>query len=113
MNRETIKLTTPAGKALEIIPYLTARERNELRNTYLSEMTTEIDPKNPEQSKISGIKGTAFEKREHELIRIGVKSFDGNSENILDLLLDSRPEEYDFVIEQLDKALSGGLTQPK
>jgi hypothetical protein len=113
MTREPLKLTTPSGKELQIIPYLTARERNELRNTYLAEMTTEIDPANPNQSKITGLKGTTYEKREHTLIRIGVTSYAGNMENILDRLLDEKPEEYDFVIEELDKALTGGLTQPK
>lgn len=113
MERETIKLTTPGGKPFEIIPYLTARERNELRNTYLSELSAEIDTQNPEASKISKLKGTVYEKQEQALIRIGVKSFDGNSENILERLLDERPEEYDFVVHELDKALSGGLTRPK
>ena len=113
MNREPIKLTTPEGKELQIIPYLTARERNELRNTYLSEMTTEIDPANPSQGKITGIKGTVYEKEHHVLIKIGVISYAGSSENILDRLLDEKPEEYDFVIDRLDKDLAGGLTKPK
>ena len=113
MNRESLKLTTPQNKELQIIPYLTARERNELRNTYLAEMTTEIDPANPSQSKVTGLKGTAYEKREHTLIRIGVINYAGSTENILDRLLDEKPEEYDFAIEQLDKALTGGLTKPK
>jgi len=113
MTRETIKLITPSGKALEIIPYLTARERNELRNTYLSEMTAEIDPQNLKESKVSGIRGSVYEKQEHTLIKLGVVSYDGKTENILDRLLDERPEEYDFVVKELDKALTGGLTQPK
>lgn len=113
MNRELIILTTPLGKELKIIPYLTARERNELRNTYLAEMTTEIDPQNPSQSKITGLKGTTYEKREHTLIRIGVASYDGKAENTLDRLLDEKPEEYDFAISELDKALTGDLTKPK
>src|ERR1043166_934156 len=98
MTRESIKLTTPSGKALEIIPYLTARERNELRNTYLSELSAEIDPENPKQSKVSSIKGIVYEKQEHALIKLGVVSYDGKTENILDRLLDERPEEYDFVV---------------
>lgn len=113
MTREPITLTTPKGTKLELIPYLTARERNELRNSYLAEMTTEIDPANPNQTKITGLKGTTYEKREHTLIRIGVLKYDGSSENILDRLLDDRPEEYDFVVTELDRALTGGLTQPK
>ena len=113
MTREPIKLTTPSGKALEIIPYLTARERNILRNTYLEEMVTEVDPVNPNQSKITGVKGTTYEKREHTLIKLGVISYDGNKDTILDRLLDERPEEYDFAVAELDKATSGGLTQPK
>ena len=113
MERETIKLTTPAGKQFEIIPYLTARERNELRNTYLSELSAEINTQNPEASKVSSINGTVYEKQEQALIKLGVISFDGSPDNILDRLLDQRPEEYDFVVSELDKALTGGLTRPK
>lgn len=113
MNRETIKLTTPKGKPFEIIPYLTAKERNELRNVYLSEMTAEIDTKNPEESKVNTINGTVYAKQEYKLVQLGVMSFDDSSENVLDRLLEESPEEYDFVIRELDKTLTGGLIQPK
>lgn len=110
MDRETIKIKTPLNKEVEIKTYLTAKERNELRNVYLNNMKINTEGGVPT---IQEIPGSIVEEAEKKLIELAVVSFDGSSDNILGRLLDSLPEEYDFVVNECNKIEKGNFLKAK
>lgn len=112
-NRETRNVKTPGGgKELVLKTYLTARERNELRGVFLGEMKIETAG-DAGKAEIKDLSGAALEKAERKLIELAVVSFDGSAENILDRLLDSTPDEYDFAVREANKTHLGNFQQPK
>lgn len=108
MERETKKITTPKDKELIVKTYLTARERNELRNIYLS--TMKIDKTG---EVVDGFSGSLMETAERKLIEIAVVSYAENKEDILNRLLDEMPEEYDFVVAEAGKINGGNFQTAK
>lgn len=110
MERETIKLQTPSGKELELKSYLTARERNELRRVFLEGV--HIDP-NKQDANLKDLSGDVLEKAEHKYIEIIVAKYDGNSENVLQRLLDATPAEYDYAVAEAAKIDKGNFTRAK
>jgi len=90
--------------------YLTARERNDLRNVYLNNMKVGTEGEAPVVKEIPGL---IVEQAERKLIELAVVSYDGNPENILERLLDSSPEEYDFVISEINKIGKGNFPKAK
>ncbi len=99
-NRTTHEITTPSGKAVTLKSYLTARERNELRAVFLSNVST--DPANL-QPKIADLSGELLERAERKILELAVVAYDGNSENVIERLLDGSPEDYDFVVVESNK----------
>jgi hypothetical protein len=110
IERPTKKLKTPSGKEVEIKEYLTARERNELRNVFLENMKVDATGDQPSVKEISG---TAVELAEKKLIELAVASYDGSAEKILDRLLDATPDEYDFVVREANKINTGNFQPAK
>lgn len=107
MERETKKFNTPSGKEVELKSYLTAKERNELRAVFLSGMKLEGG------TQIKEIDGGVVDKAERKLLELVVVSYEGNTEKIIDRLLDSRPEEYDFVVAEANKINTGNFQPSK
>lgn len=110
MERQIRKIKTPLGKEIELKDYLTARERNELRTVYLSNMKVGTENDEPV---IKEIPGSIVDQAEKKLIELAVVSYDGSRENILDRLLDGLPEEYDFVIEEANRIGKGNFQKAK
>ena len=109
MNRPNQTVITPQGKNLVLKTFLTARERNELRAVYLSGMKLDTGAGAPSIKEVDGL---LIDKSEKKLIEIAVISYDGIIENIVSLLLDQRPKEYDFVVAEAGK-LNSTLTEAK
>lgn len=97
MERETKKLKMPSGKEVELKSYLTAKERNELRAVFLSGMKLEGG------TQIKEIDGLVVDKAEQKLLELMVVSYDGSAEKIIERLLETTPEEYDFVVVEANK----------
>lgn len=93
--------TTPAGKTLVVRQSITARQRNEVRSITL----LNGNEKTPT--------GEVLEKVEKKSVEVAVVSYDGTNENVCDRLLDSSPEEYDFVIEKAAGVVQGSFTKAK
>jgi hypothetical protein len=106
--RETKKIKTPSGKEVEIKTYLTARERNELRAVFLKNM--EVDPTT---NQIKEIKGSVIEEAERKILELAIVSYDGSSENIIERLLEGTPEDYDFVVAEVNKISTGNFMMAK
>jgi hypothetical protein len=110
MERKTKTLQTPLGKELVLKEYVTARERNELRSILLGNMKFDTEGKEIGQAELSG---NTLELSERKMIEVIITSYDGSAENIADRLLDSTPEEYDFVVKEAMEINKGNLTGAK
>lgn len=104
--RETKKVTTPSGKEVELKTYITARERNQLRNVLLEK--AEVDNAGKVSSNLSG---ATLEKSQYTTIELVVVSYDGSTETILDRILDGSPADYDFIVDEASKV--GNLAPAK
>jgi len=106
-NRETTKLTTPNGKAVELKTYITARERNAMRDVFLSNISVDGSTGAP---KLGELKGDLLEKAERKAIEMIVTSYDGSAENIVDRILDAKegPADYDFIVGEANKVANLG-----
>lgn len=98
MERETKKLTTPGGKELIVKAWLTARERNAIRNVMVSLVS--VDDLSAGTPKMSGISGDLLDRFHQAAVEQAVISYDGSLENILARFLDGRAEEYDFAVAE-------------
>lgn len=110
MERKTKTLQTPLGKELIVKEYVTARERNELRAILLGNMKFDTEGKEIGQAQLSG---DTLEVSEKKLVEVIVTSYDGSAENILERLLDSTPDEYDFVVKEAMEVNKGNLITAK
>jgi hypothetical protein len=109
-NRETKKLSCPSGKEVEIKTYITPRERNILKNIFFKNMKLENDSGAP---KISEMSGEVMIEAEEKTIDLMVISYDGNSENVLDRILNGTVEDYDFILDEVNKVTKGTFTTAK
>lgn len=110
MDRETKSVTLKSGKEVVLNAFLTARERNALRNIFFTNFKIEATGGKPEVKEISG---DVLGKAEEKLIELAVVSFDGSSENVLARLLDGTPADYDEVVAEAGKIEGGNFQQPK
>ena len=112
MQRETKEVTTPAGKKLILKTYITARERNELRNVYLSAM--KLDTENG-ATQVKEVGGAVLEQAERKLLEVAIVEYDGKvaTTDVLNALLDGTPTEYDFVVAEANKINTGNLAKAK
>ena len=115
MERETLKLETPLKKELVIKTYMTAKERNEIKRTFLEGV--KIDPNQTSQEaeaiRMNELDASIMLQAERKTIEQLVVSYDGSLENILERLDESRPEEYDFVVTELNKVTKGNFQPAK
>lgn len=83
-NRETKTLTSPGGKPVVLKTYITPREQRPLRDIYLKNKADE----------------STIDRIENMLIETLVVSYDGVSQGIVDMLLDSPKAEMAFVLKE-------------
>jgi hypothetical protein len=103
-TRETQTLKCPSGKEVVVKTYLTARERDQIKQDLVGE--ERIGSDGTQQANFSG---SGLIKSQQTLVRILVVSYDGNSENCFDRLYDGKPEDYDFISEEAGKMMAGNL----
>lgn len=99
VKRETKKYTTPSGKEVELKTYITGREKRSIQNIFLGKIEMSVSGKETQLSKING---DLVEQAENKSIEVIVVSVGGNTENVVDLVLDLRAEDYDFVIKEIN-----------
>ncbi|MCX6756340.1 MAG: hypothetical protein NTX85_03295 [Candidatus Nomurabacteria bacterium] len=110
MERTTKTLQTPLRKEIVLKEYVTARERNELRSILLGNMKFDTEGKEIGTAELSG---NTLEISERKMLEVIVTSYDGSTENIIDRLLDSTPEEYDFAVKEAMEVNKGNLIAAK
>lgn len=97
---DTKIIETPLGKSkIEIKEWLTGRDRRALRAVYLNKSEMKMGTKEPEFA----LSGSLIEEAENKAIEIVVVSIDGKKEDILNKLLNMRDEDYEFVMENINR----------
>jgi hypothetical protein len=105
MDRETKKITTPSGKVVELKTYLTAGENRKVTEAYIGSVRPETDEKG-RTTKMT-VDGEGISRAEDRLIEVAVVSFDGSGENILQRILDGSPDDYQFLMQEINQLKKG------
>lgn len=120
-ERPTQTLQTPEGKELVIKTYINAREFNEIKKSFLAAIKIDLADATSEKSAQEAISEAAkqisladiSEANEQAAIKAIAQSYDGSGENIIERLLESSPEEYNFVSREVQKVQTGGFKTAK
>jgi len=99
MDRET-RIIKTQNHQVEIKTYITAGEKRQLRDVLLKGMKVNMEGDTP---RISEFYPDVITEAENRAIEIVVVSIDGSKENILQRLLDFKADEFDQVMEEIDK----------
>lgn len=102
MQRETRKITTPAGHEIEVVAYLTGRDKRAITNVYIGENIS-VDPVT---QAVKGINSAMIDKGQEVAWKTIIISIDGKKEpeiSIVDTILDMRSEEYDFIVKNVNE----------
>lgn len=104
MERETKEIVTPIGKHKVVLyEWLTGRERRNIRSVLLEGINFEQSPDNEEASPGYNIQGSIINKAQDKSFESVIKSIDGKTEGIADIVLDMRDEDFDFIVLEVDK----------
>lgn len=110
MQRETKTFETLIGKnQVEIKTYLTGREKRALTNVFL---TSELNF-DPDNGSVKGMNAELIDKAQDLAWQTVIVSIDGSNENIVDKILDMRVEDYNQVIEEVNKITSVKQSEEK
>jgi hypothetical protein len=100
MNRETITIITPVSKHTVVLnTYLTGREKRQLTNIFLQGNLQF----NTESKNVTGLNYELIDREQDTVWGLVVVSINGNTQGIVDAILDMRAEDYDFVVAEVNK----------
>jgi len=105
MDQEnTTTVETPGGHTVVLIGEMTGRIYRELKGMWFKDVIIEgVDSENPDNTKISGMKGTIMQEVENKAIELTVISVDGSTEKVMDKLVDLPLEDYNVVIQKINE----------
>lgn len=103
-------ITTPSGVKIELRSYITGGQMRALKNIFLDafEITS-----SGETVEGKGVKGSLINKMEDEAIKMIVISVDGQTENVLDRVLNLPAEDYEVVVAEVNKISKGFSAEKK
>jgi len=109
-NRETIEIETPSKHKVVLKAWLTGKEKRALSKPLMNRMKFDAEGRSIlEENKF----GDMYEEMQDLTINTVVVSVDGNTENVVEKILEMKDEDYDFVIAQIDKVVKKeNFTQP-
>ena len=115
MERETREIITPLGKnKIKIKTWLTGFEKRAIQSVFLDNVN--LDVKNGD-SQVNNIKGDVVTKAQDKTIEVCVDSVDDNKDNVLEAVGNLHSDDFDFVVEELNKlqgdAVVGGKKKEK
>lgn len=99
-ERPQSEFTTKNGHKIVVKDYITGREQNEIQASYLKDANVKIVDGKPQ---VENFDITADDKAKSLLMTLMIISVDGVTENVADLVLDLRNEDYEEVIEMLNE----------
>lgn len=109
MQRETKTFVTPSGKEVVIKTYLTGREANSVKEALLKEM--KMDASTGQST--NEVTGVFMIEQEKKLIQAMIVSLEGKTENLLDLVLDLKNEDYSAIVKEINSTYNTNLTPVK
>lgn len=89
-----------SGTKVVLKEYLTGRERRELSTLLMKDNKMEIEDEKP---KIEGLNVTTFNNFQDKTIEGYVVSINGETENILDKVLDLPEQDFKFIQDQINE----------
>lgn len=103
MERQTSTITTPITQ-LEVVlhTYITGREAEAIQSPLLKAMKLQPN-KRGEDVQMGEIDTDKIRESNHIALRSVVKSVGGNTDNVVDTLLDMPASDYDFVVNAVDE----------
>jgi len=103
MDRETKTITTPLDKHVVVIKsWITGREKRALVKPFTEAVEVSVGAGGKSEFK-SKEAGSVIEKAANLVIETIVVSVNGKTEGILNLILDMKSQDTDFVVKELDK----------
>jgi hypothetical protein len=115
-ERETKTFATPAAHSVVFKAYLTGREAQELKSVLFGALKVGIDDAQAGKVNIENMSGDFLLAQERKAMSLVLVSLDGNTENVLEQLLDLPSSEYDAVKAEVDKITNptkpGNSAQP-
>lgn len=108
---DTNKIITPVNKVeVELKGYITGRDKQNIEGIMLEAADFQADENGEYKAKISGKVATLMTNKKIEAV---VVSVGGETTNVLDKVLDLISEDYDFVLEEIDKIADVALDASK
>lgn len=105
------EVVTPIGKAKVVLKdWITGKDSQAIDSAMFAGVGTSVDGKKL-QPKLSD---TMIADQENASIKAVVLSVDGNSENVVEAVLNMRSADYKFVLDQVDKVINeDGIDEKK
>lgn len=111
-KRETKEIITPVDKHKVILKsFITGREKRDMKNIYFEGVEFELQGAGAKSNKMDMAKIT--EKSENKAIETLVVSVNGNSDKIVDTVLDMKSKDSDFVIAEMNKVTEDDFLSPE
>jgi len=100
MNRPVKELLTPVEKKKVVIKeWLTGGEVEEISNVFLQDLSFDVKGR----ATSGKIKASLVSKSNDKAIEMAVVSVDGKKENVLSEIKNLRVEDYQFVIDEINR----------
>jgi len=99
MQRDTITITTPLSKQVVVLlSYITGREKRTIDNSIVTaDLQFSVDSQ--DKKDVKGLKGSMVEYMEDKAISTIVVSIDGQTDDIVNKILNMKAKDYSAVIE--------------
>ena len=108
-TQETVELKLPiSGKTVTLRGFITGRIDQEIQNVFLNDTDIEADSKGGQAMKM---KASLTQLANNKAIELIVLSIDGNTENVLDQVLDLHSVDYKAVVAKVNEV--SGPADPK
>jgi hypothetical protein len=101
-DRETREITTPGGHKVVLNAYLTGREANELKAVMFSALKMNMEDAQSGKVNVGDVPGTFLMDQEKKALGFLLVSIDGETQDVVDKLLDFPSTEYDAVIKEVN-----------
>jgi len=101
MNRDTITIKTPKdGHEVVLKEWLTAREKRDISSVFLSKAKFSASDKSFD------VDGALLNELQDTQVKNVVISIDGKTEDPLEICLDMKSEDYEFILEKIEKIVN-------
>jgi hypothetical protein len=102
-DRETREVVTSGGHKIVLKSYLTGRETNELKAVMYAAVKMNMEDAQSGKVNVGEVPGSFLLEQEQKALGLLIVSFDGNSDNPVESVLNLPSSEYDEVVQAINK----------